>query len=54
MVQTFALWIPAPSEGIRASELEISLAEALQGRPLRWAILEAREGRLLVEGAVIR
>lgn len=54
MVQAFVLWVPVPSAGIRASELDRLLAETLAGRPLRWAITACQPGRLLVEGAVIR
>ncbi|GEM_PF-5980312 len=54
MVRAFALWIPMPTDGIRASQLETLLAESLDGHPLRWAITACRDGRLLVEGAVRR
>jgi hypothetical protein len=54
VIHAFALWVPAPSSGFRASELENHLAEALDGRPLRWAITACQDGRFLVEGAVIR
>ena len=54
VVQAFVLWVPVPSAGIRASELDRLLAETLAGRPLRWAITACQPGRLLVEGAVIR
>ena len=52
MVRAFALWIPAPADGIRPHDLERHLSEALQGHPLRWAITAVQDGRLLVEGAV--
>jgi hypothetical protein len=53
VIDAFALWIPA-EHGIRAADLEKSLANLLAGHPLRWAITACQDGRFLVEGAVIR
>ena len=54
MIDAFTLWIAAPERGLKASELERTLAEALSGRPLRWAITACEDERFLVEGAVLR
>ena len=54
MIDAFTLWIPAPEHGLKASDLERTLAESLSGRPLRWAITACEDGRFLVEGAVLR
>lgn len=54
MIASFTLWLPTPERGLTASALEQTLAETLQGRPLRWAITATEDGRLRVEGAVIR
>lgn len=53
VIVAFSLWIPV-EHGIRAADLEKKLADLLSGRPLRWAITACREGRFLVEGAVLR
>lgn len=54
MIETFSLWLPAPAASPRAADLESLLAEALDGRPLRWAVTACGPGRWLIEGAVIR
>lgn len=54
MIAAFTLWLAAPERGLKASDLERALADALGGRPLRWAITAIKDGRYLVEGAVIR
>lgn len=54
MIAAFTLWLPAPERGLKASDLETTLAEQLGGKPLRWAITACEDGRFLVEGAVIR
>ena len=54
MIAVFALWLPIPEAGIRVSDLEHRLADALSGRPLRWAVTACEADRLLIEGAVIR
>ena len=54
MITSFTLWLATPEGGLTASGLESTLSEALQGSPLRWAITATDDGRILVEGAVIR